>query len=165
MISFRSLIVVSVLLTATLATLAIASDSRRDNQEDEVREAVVAFIMAIDRLDLDGVAASFSDDATAFYPFSFTPARLDGRNSIVGAQSTGFDWARGQLVAAGQQEPYSLGLNPTEMVVRMIGENAAVVTWHSNRSTHVGRRTSVMQRVDGEWLTVSHHASNMMREP
>lgn len=123
----------------------------------------MAFIQAIDRLDLDGVADSFSRDGTAFYPFSFTPHRLDGREQIREAQRQGFDWARAQLVEAGHNAPLSLNLQPTHMEVRLLGETVAIVTWHSDRSTHAGRRTAVLHRIQGEWLIVHHHASNMPR--
>ena len=160
----RTINVYSAAIVLPLITaLALSSQDRRDEtvQEDAVRQAVLDFIRAIDRLDPDGVSASFTNDATAFYPFSFTPERLDGRDAIVDAQRRGFDWARTQLAAAGQDEPYSLGLTPSDFVVRLLGPDAAVVTWHSNRPTHVGRRTSVLQRIDGTWKTVSHHASNV----
>ncbi|MDX1429606.1 MAG: nuclear transport factor 2 family protein, partial [Rhodothermales bacterium] len=128
-----------------------------------VREAVMEFIRSIDRLDLDGVANSFAHDATAFYPFSFTGPRLDGRDAIREAQDRAFVWARKQLEEAGASEPYALRLNPTDMEVRMLGTNAAIVTWHSHRPNHFGRRSATLQKIDGKWLIVSHHASNIDR--
>ncbi len=139
---------------------ATSAESAAQSDSAAVKKAVMAFIAALNRLDLDGVAATFSEDATAFYPFSFTPHRLAGREHIRNAQGRAFDWARQQLSATTDGE-LTLNLRPTDMHVRMIGSQAAVVTWHSTRPTHAGRRTAVMEKVDGRWLMVSHHASNM----
>lgn len=129
--------------------------------EAAVEAAVRQFISAIDTLDTGSVAASFTSDATAFYPFAFTPDRLEGREAIRAAQARGFDLMRSQFPPGAA--PQTLGLQPRDLDVRMLGPNAAVVTWHSHRPTRAGRRTSVLERVDGQWLTVSHHASNMAR--
>ncbi len=161
---------VSALLVAVPLAFAMrrgpdaAQNSATDPDTAAVRAAVMEFIRAIDHLDLDALGESFSEEATAFYPFGLTPHRLNGRAEIVAAQDRGFTWARQQFAAAGQSEPYRLRLNPTDMQIRMLGSDAAVVTWHSHRPTHAGRRTSVLERVDGRWRTVSHHASNMARD-
>lgn len=161
---------VSVLVVAGAATLGFAGQPPAPPPDGPfadtaaVRAAVMGFIRAIDRLDVEGVAAAFADDATAFYPFTFTPHRLDGRAAIAAAQARGFELMRERFAAAGQDPPTALNLNPTAMRVQMLGPDAAVVTWHSDRPTHAGRRTSVMQRVGGRWLMVSHHASNVDRE-
>jgi ketosteroid isomerase-like protein len=133
--------------------------------EADVEAAVRDFIAAIDRLDIDSLTASFTADATVFYPFSFTPERLDGREAIREAQQRGFDLMRQQLPAPEEGGTLTLRLQPTDMRVRMLTDDAAVATWHSNRPGRAGRRTSVLQRVDGRWLTVSHHASNMTLSP
>ncbi len=134
-----------------------------DSDSTQVRQAVMRFIAAIDQLDLDGVADSFAEDAEAFYPFSFTGERLKGRGEIKAAQKRAFDWARRQLVQAGTDESPSLNLNPTDMRIRMLGNEAAVVTWHSNRPAHYGRRSATLERIDGRWLIITHHASNIGR--
>ncbi len=161
-----------VLLTATCVcpatastTLAELDTGRVDSDSVEVRQAVMRFIAAIDRLDLDGVVNSFAEDASAFYPFSFTGERLNGREEIRAAQKRAFDWARQQLSQAGMNEPLSLNLKPTDMRIRMLGFDAAVVTWHSNRPAHFGRRSATLERIGDQWLIVSHHASNIDRTP
>ncbi|HEX9794901.1 MAG TPA: DUF4440 domain-containing protein [Planctomycetota bacterium] len=134
------------------------SAAARDVQEIEA--AVRAFVRAIDEFDLAGVDASFAASATAFYPFCFTPHRLDGKAAILEQQERGFVWAREQLVSIGRRPPFTLGLQPTAMKVQRLGDDVAVVTWHSDRSGRAGRRTSVLQKLDGRWRTVHHHASN-----
>lgn len=128
---------------------------------EQLVDARVDFVAAIDTLDVDGVARSFTNDATAFYPFSFTPDRLDGRDAIYRAQARGFDLMRAGFPPG--EAPTSLGLAPSDLEIRMLGPDAAVATWHSHRPTHSGRRTSVLQRVGERWLTVSNHASNVTR--
>ncbi len=157
-------------MVIALAPAAGAQDAAEapGAEAQAVEAAVRAFIGAIDRLDLEGVAASFAEDATAFYPFSFTPHRLDGREAIKAAQARAFEWARRTLLAAGGaalDEPPSLGLTPTDLAVHMLGGEAAAVTWHSNRPGRAGRRSAVLHKVGGKWLIVSHHASNMEAPP
>ena len=53
-----------------------------------------------------------------------------------------------------------LGLEPQDLKVQTLGNDSAVVTWHVDRGTHLGRRTAVVKRLDGSWRIVSYHASN-----
>ncbi len=160
-----SALVLVAALYACLPEISAASEDLHVSESDsaEVRQAVMRFVAAIDRLDLDGVVDSFAEDAEAFYPFSFTGERLNGRDEIRAAQKRAFDWARRQLVQAGTDEAPSLNLNPTDMRIRMLRNGAAVATWHSNRPGHYGRRSATLERIDGRWLIVTHHASNIAK--
>ncbi len=102
---------------------------------EQLVDARVDFVAAIDTLDVDGVARSFTNDATAFYPFSFTPDRLDGRDAIYRAQARGFDLMRAGFPPG--EAPTSLGLAPSDLEIRMLG-----LMQPSPPGTRTGRRTA-----------------------
>lgn len=144
--------------------LALPVQAQTQDEAAAVKEAVLAFIDALDQMDLEREMQSFTDDATMFFPFTFTPNRLDGRDEIAAAQQQGFEGVHQQLAQAGAKEPYRLNLHPTDMLVQMLGTEAAVVTWHSHRPTNAGRRTAVLHKVKAAWLIASFHASNLAYE-
>ncbi|MDH3403799.1 MAG: nuclear transport factor 2 family protein [Acidobacteriota bacterium] len=116
---------------------------------------------AIDYFDLEAFADSFSDDVTMFYPIASLAQRVDGREALARIQGQVFDTLEAQLREAGTTEPPYFGLEPQDLKVQTLGEDAAVVTWHVDRGTHLGRRTAVVRQLGGSWRIVSYHASNV----
>lgn len=130
-------------------------------EKEQVKQAVERFIKGINELDVEAVGKTFSADATAFYPFSFTPQLLKGRAEIMAKQTEGFELMHQIYAQQGKPAPKTLGLAPADFEIQMLTNKVAVVNWHSPRPTHIGRRTAVLQKIKGEWLIVSHHASNL----
>lgn len=134
------------------------------SEQEKVKQTVELFIKGINEMDVELVGSTFSEDATVFYPFSFTPRLLKGKSEIMAKQSEGFELMYQIFARQGKPVPKTLGLAPADFEIQMLGNKAAVVNWHSPRPTHMGRRTAVLQKIKGEWLIVSHHASNMGEE-
>ncbi|MHC4065800.1 MAG: nuclear transport factor 2 family protein, partial [Planctomycetota bacterium] len=116
---------------------------------------------AIDYFDLEAFVVSFSEDVTMFYPIAALSERVDGREALSGIQERVFEDLGARLREAGKAEPPYFGLEPQDLKVQTLGNDSAVVTWHVDRGTHLGRRTAVVKRLDGSWRIVSYHASNI----
>lgn len=164
----KNLIVVSTVIVACFSMLLIADEKDQKNaglssDAMAVKEAVSAFSKALNQLDLEALAECYSEDVTVFYPFSFSPHRLNGREETLAMQRKGFEWARKNLPHPDKSKPLTLNITPADMNIQMLGDDAAVATWHSksNFLNRVGRRTAVLHKVNGKWLIVSHHASNI----
>lgn len=125
------------------------------------RQTVLKFIQAIDQLDPQGLAEVYAKNAEVFYPFTFTTQRLSGREKILKEQKKGFAWARQHLAGKADSSDFTLGLTPAQMKTTLLSSGSALVTWHSPRATHLGRRTAVLRHIGGRWWIVHHHASNM----
>jgi len=138
------------------------SEAPPDPTAEAAKEAVLAFVRALDYFELEGFVDSFSKEATLFFPMPWAPERVDGRAAIHEAQKREFARARERLAKAGKTSPPFLDLVALDMRVQVLGDEVAVVTWHVDRGTHLGRRTAVVQeQPDGTWRIVSFHASNM----
>ncbi len=131
-------------------------------EEQEIKAAIMRFIESIDSMEDKGVAISYADAATAFYPHSFAQRRLDGKTAIMTIQQQGFEAIRQALPQNTDFSTVSLQLKPQDFNINILGETIALVTWHSPRPNHImGRRTAVMQKIKGKWLILHMHASNM----
>lgn len=140
---------------------APASAGPADAEAEAAKAAVLGFTRALDYFDLEGFANSFSEDATLFFPMPWSPDRVDGRAAIRDAQAKEFARARKRFAEAGKTTPPFLNLVALDMHVQKVGAHVAVVTWHVDRGTHLGRRTAVVHKTDGRWQIASFHASNM----
>ncbi len=125
------------------------------------RQTVLKFIQAIDQLDPQRLAEIYAANAEVFYPFAFSPQRLSGREKILEEQKKGFSWARQHQAGKADSADFTLGLTPVQMKTTLLSSGSALVTWHSPRATHLGRRTAVLRHIAGRWWIVHHHASNM----
>ena len=145
-----------VLFTLSIANAGDPSgNAARKADSLAVKEAVVTFVKALDNLNLKGFRNCFTDDVSMFFPHASRIHRVDGKEKVAKGAQQAFDDARQRLSGP----PY-LNLVALNMRVQMLDENSAVVTWQTNRETHTGRRTAVLQKVDGKWLFASYHASN-----
>ncbi len=131
------------------------------NETTKIKETIDTFIDGINSLDLETIKTVYSEEATVFYPFSFTPELLKGREEILAKQSKGFELMHQIYANQGKPAPKTLGLSPTDFHIELLSKNIALVNWHSPRPKHLGRRTAILKKVKGQWLIISHHASNM----
>lgn len=131
---------------------------------DHPAEALVrGLVHAIDAFDLDRFVGSFSEDATVFYPIAGMAERVGGREALAERQGQVFAHLRKQFAEAGHTTPPFFGLEITNLHTQVLAPAIAIVTYHVDRGTHLGRRTAVVQEIEGTWQIVSFHSSNMDR--
>lgn len=150
----------AILLILTALTLPAAAEATGEPHPAEV--VVRALTRAIDHFDLEGFVAAFHDDVTMFYPIDALARRVDGLEALAATQARVFSGLAEQFRAAGKTEGPYFGLEALDLELQELpGGDAAVVTWHVDRGTHLGRRTAVVEARDGVWKIVSYHASNV----
>jgi len=132
------------------------TNTAKANPEAEVRQAAEKFLEAFANFDWKKFRLSFTEDATFFFPGAqFDPSRVTGRDAIV----TVFERRR-QDYPREKGPPY-LNIQPKELKIQMLGDAAAVVTFHLGGEKTLGRRTLVFQRQQGAWLIAHLHASDL----
>ena len=60
-----------------------------------------------------------------------------------------------------EKGPPYLNIQPKELKIQMLGDAAAVATFHLGRGKTLGMRTLVFQRQQGAWLIAHIHASSI----
>ena len=121
---------------------------------DTVEQALATFVDAFNDLDRSRMEACFLDDATVFHPLGSD-----------GYRATGF-WIDlfDQWRAERPGPPYQ-NLQPRDLQIQRLGDEAAVATFHlEHRPEALGRRTIVLVRTPAGWKIAHLHASNFPRE-
>jgi ketosteroid isomerase-like protein len=127
-----------------------------------VEAAMKAFLDAFNNFDVDAFPALFDNDVSAFAPGLVFSSRRDTLVDVM-EMFLGRPWTEQRAKMSGP--PY-LNITPVNTRIQMIGESAAVVTFHLNAKTTaslppLGRRTFVLRRDEhGRWLIVHVHASS-----
>jgi len=130
-------------------------------------DTVKAFLVALGNAELDGIVATFAEKATVFLPLPSAPKRLSGRKEI----REGFAPFLESIRSSGQGPPYMV-LNLQDVQVQEF-DATAVVTFHlgklpaseSEQPTSFSRRTFVLRLINGQWLIVHMHGSNVLVQP
>jgi uncharacterized protein (TIGR02246 family) len=156
-------IVVVVLILFQAALYSGTQTEQTGGPEKTVR----TFLAALSNADLDGIVATFAEDATVFLPISSAPKRVTGRKQIREAFAPLIENIR----SSGRAPPY-MTLNPQEMSVQNLG-TTAIITFHlskvpseaSQQPVSFSRRTFVLQFRDNHWLIVHMHGSNLLLQP
>lgn len=127
------------------------------NPEAAVLQAAEKFVQALANFDWKKLRLSFAEDATIFFPGSdFDPARAHGRDAIVAIFEDRLrDYPR-------EKGPPYLNIQPKDLKIQMLGDAAAVVTFHLGGEKTLGRRTLVFQQRQGAWLIAHLHASSIV---
>jgi ketosteroid isomerase-like protein len=118
---------------------------------DTATFALMRFLDAFSRLDLDGMLDCFTADATAFLPVEHHHQRLEDKAAIRGA----FAAVLNKIKAKGRT---TLPLAPEDLRMEEWSD-IAVATFHL-RGDHLSRRTIVLHCQAGQWRIVHLHASN-----
>lgn len=160
--TFTPLFGLAMLLFLFSTNFKLIIPQNTSSEKEKVKQAVEQFIKGINEMDVEAVGKALSTDATAFYPFSFTPKLLKGKEEIMAKQAEGFELMHQIYAQRGKPTPKTLGLAPADFEIQMLTNKVAVVNWHSPRPAHIGRRTAVLQKINGKWLIVCHHASNLV---
>ena len=118
-----------------------------------VRAALEEFLTAFDDLDWERFRRCFASDATVFFPWDIRPHRVDGTMEVEVEFKRFFDEARTRA----KGPPY-LNLVPHDVTIQ-VWQDVALVTFHFDLPSAIGRRTMVWQRQDHEWRLMHLHAS------
>jgi ketosteroid isomerase-like protein len=117
----------------------------------DVKGALDGFLRAFSELDLDGMMAYYSEDATTFLPTRHHSPRLDGKEAIREA----FARVLSKIRASGATR---IQLDAEEVRVQEF-DGVAVATFHV-RDAELCRRSLVLRSSGGRWLIEHFHASN-----
>jgi uncharacterized protein (TIGR02246 family) len=149
--------------TIILVALAItygASHGRAADTRDAITSTVLACVKGIATGNVELIASTFAEDATAFFPTK-SAARISGKTAIAEAFAALFG-----------PKPRPTTITPREMVIQEMGD-VAIVTAHLRdlpampirEVSTFPRRTFVLRHVEGRWLIVHLHASNYQLVP
>jgi len=120
-----------------------------------VRAALEEFLTAFDSLDWERFRRCFASDATVFFPWDLHPHRVDGKMEVEAEFKNFFD----EACTRAKGPPY-LNLIPRDVTIQ-IWQDVALVTFHLDRPSTIGRRTIVLQRQAQQWRVLHLHASVM----
>ena len=111
------------------------------------RDAMRAWMEALNSLDEARIVGAFAEDATAFFPV-VKAERLDGKAAIAEVFH--------QYVAGSKKT----NIVPEDLRVQQHGD-VAIVTFNVHNPSAVSRRTFVWRWDAGAWKIVHMHASNV----
>lgn len=134
--------------------------SQAKTPRDDALATVQTFVRANETANLDLIVSTFDERATVFFPGG-RPQRASGKGEIREVFAELFKQRKGPIT-----------ITPRDVSVQLFGD-VAIVTAHLRalpatpirEPTVFPRRTFVLRRVDGRWLIVHHHASNIALEP
>lgn len=152
---------VALALFGSLPAVGWAQEASEEPTVHPAEEVVLGLVRAIDYFDLEQFVGSFAETVTMFYPVPGMPERVDGRAALEARQKHVFESLRQQFEQAGQTEPPFFHLVVSDLHTQPLGPGAVVVTYHVDRGAQLGRRTAVVQHIDGRWQIVSFHSSNL----
>jgi uncharacterized protein (TIGR02246 family) len=135
-----------VLLAGTLVGAAPGQD------ESAVRAALSRYIDALNALDAEGMAACFTEDATAFVP-SAQAERVEGRPALLSI-------FRGFVARSGAAAPRQ-PVVAQDLRVDVSGD-LALATFEVRRQASLNRRSFVLRRSSSGWLISHFHASDFV---
>ncbi len=148
------------MLIATVATLTAGLNVRAQSvsrDSADVHAALMQFLRAFEDLDWERFRASFTDDASVFFPTPSPAQRFVGRVAVEAQFQRVFDAIRR---AAPAGPPYQQ-LPPVNLQLVMLGPASALATFELHNSKRLARRTVVFRKEGGHWRIVHLHASNV----
>ena len=129
------------------------------NHRNDLDELLARFVHALNALDLDAFLSLWGPAPSAILPSPARVRRCDGTEEVRNAFAALFDAMR---AASPADAPPYLSLVPLDVEVQELSGAVAVVTFHLELATGVGRRTLVLAQDDGRGWSVRHlHASNV----
>jgi ketosteroid isomerase-like protein len=140
-----------------LCVAPVPSSADDVTSDREVARALSTFLTAFENLVWPAFRESFADDATAFFPTPEPPEIVVGRAAVEAQFEKVFASIR-RSAAGGP--PYHR-LQPVGQRITMLGPTLALATFELRNTERIARRTLVFKQVDGRWLIVHLHASNV----
>jgi ketosteroid isomerase-like protein len=127
----------------------------QDKDSLAVLNAANNFVTAFNNFDWPTFRASFTDDATIFYPFWDQARRIRGRQEFEAA------WLKIFPEFADKNNTKKLQISPKDIHIQMYG-NTAILSFHlGDGVTALSRRTLVMLKQSGSWKIAHLHASSV----
>jgi ketosteroid isomerase-like protein len=147
----------ALLAVASLVLPGCASAPQIATTEKSAREFAATCLRVFENLDMESFIECFAEDATVFFPAPESPMRYNGQGAIREQFQLVFSAIRGDSTAG---PPYHR-LSPELLHVKVLADNAAVVTFHLIDPSRVARRTMVLHRQNQRWFITHLHASNV----
>src|SRR5215475_4939460 len=149
------------LATALLTVLSACICAGETANEAEDRAAIEAFtrkfLRAFEDLDMKQFIACFADDATVFFPIPEPPERVEGKQAI----QQRFEHVFASIRSTAKSGPPFHHLAPDDLLFQLTPGRTAVVSFHLRNEKRIARRTFVLTNINGQWLILHLHASNV----
>ena len=126
-----------------------------------IHRALNRFLQAFENLEWTEFRAAFADSATVFHPAPSMAQRVAGP---AGIDST-FQRVFAQIRAEATGGPPFHHLVVTDLVIRSLGRDVALVTFHLRNARRIGRRSVILHRERIGWKIIHLHASNFVQQP
>jgi ketosteroid isomerase-like protein len=123
--------------------------------EATLHEAISRFLSAFRNLEWEPFIATFTDDATVFFPFPDQSARATGIGQISAIFQPFFIRLRQQ-----QSGPPYLQLDPLDLQITLV-DSSALVTFHIHDPDLLCRRSLLWIYHTQQWRLHHLHASNL----
>ena len=144
------------ILLFLMSVPALQGKSNNSSTGSDLQSALSHFVTAFDNLDWDQFRQCFEDDATVFYPRSYSE-RARGRAEFEHTFRLVFEQIRGKKSSA----PY-MDIQPKDLLIQKLDDNVAIVTFHlGDRPGFLNRRTMVWHRTASGWKIAHLHASEV----
>jgi uncharacterized protein (TIGR02246 family) len=145
-----SLIVFSLLINCSL--------NAQHKDSAAIMQSVNNFVTAFNSFNWESFRASFTDDATIFYPFWGQAKRFRGKQEIESAWLTIFP----EFIDSNNTR--KLQINPKDVNIQYYPQTA-IITFHlGDGVTALSRRTLVMVKKKGDWKIAHLHASSVSKD-
>jgi len=155
----KYLVVGFLVLTAAIVKSVVAQEKPLANPKSaSIEEALSSFLTAFDNLDWQAFRTCFSGTPTIFHPTAPNIRRIDSPDQFEKAWLAVFERIK---KSSGRTSPPYMSLNPLDLRVEKLSEDAALVTFHLVDGSTVDRRTLVFKREPSGWKIVHIHASNI----
>jgi ketosteroid isomerase-like protein len=144
------------LLSLIILSLLINFSLKAQNKDSiAVMKSATDFVTAFNNFDWTTFRASFTDDATIFYPFWNQARRIQGRREIENVWLTIFP----EFVDT--KNTRKLQINPKDINIQLY-QQTAIVTFHlGDGGNTLSRRTLVMVKENENWKIAHIHASSV----
>jgi len=156
----KNVIVAVAIALSVLPSITTAQPSAHvgaEEQRQSVQRFTARFLKSFEDLDLDAFMDCFAPDATVFFPSPEPPERFDGKEAIRAHFALVFSVIRKSSDAT--KPPYHR-LPPKRLVINILSENSALVTFELENTERIARRTLVLVRSANGWRIAHLHASN-----
>ena len=120
-----------------------------------VMKSATDFVTAFNNFDWTTFRASFTDDATIFYPFWNQASRIEGRSEMDTV------WLQIFPEFVDTKNTRKLQISPNDIKIQLYGQTA-IVTFHlGDGINRLSRRTIVMIKEEENWKIAHLHASSI----
>ncbi len=148
-------LVISILIAAS--PLARPIEPNESGNRAAIEAFTRNFLHAFEELDIEQFIACFADDATVFFPTPEPPERIEGEQAI----RRRFERVFASIRSTAKSGPPFHHLGPEDLAIQLMPGQNAVVSFHLRNEERTGRRTLVLTNMNGQWLILHLHASNV----